>query len=112
MIKPCRTDDDYRQLLSDSHQATVFLLKHSTRCPISASARAAFERFADEHSEVGCWQVLVVEDRPLSTSITEETGIKHQSPQVILYKDGTARWHASHGSINVTVLLEALAKHG
>lgn len=108
MIKSCQSENDFQQLLSTSCERPVLLLKHSTRCPISAGAHSRFQHFAEGHSEVDCWQVLVIEHRQLSNAIAGETGITHQSPQVILFKDGNACWHASHGSITESSLREAL----
>lgn len=110
MIKSCRSEEDYRQLLAESEQGPVFLMKHSTRCPISANAHSRYIQFADEHPDVACWEVLVIESRPVSNLISEETGIPHQSPQAILFMNGKACWHTSHGSISRQALLDALEK--
>lgn len=110
MIRSCASEADFRELLTDSASRPVFLMKHSTRCPISARAHERYTSFAAEHGEVECWEVLVVEHRAVSTRIAEETGVTHQSPQAILFRDGKAVWHTSHGSISIQGLLAALEK--
>jgi bacillithiol system protein YtxJ len=109
MITPCLTDDDFHRALADSASRPVLLLKHSTRCPISAGAEIRFRHFADTHPEVECWQVLVIEQRAIADLITVETGVTHQSPQVILFRGGKPVWHTSHHSITETMLETALS---
>lgn len=107
MIKPLQSEEDYRQLLRDSATAPVLLLKHSTACPVSAGARRAYVQFTEEEPAAGCWEVLVIEQRPLSRQIAEETGVHHQSPQVILFIDGKPVWSVTHRNITVDALRAA-----
>jgi len=46
--------------------------------------------------------------RALSSAIAEATGVRHQSPQAILLRDGEAVWDTSHGRITEEALGEAL----
>jgi bacillithiol system protein YtxJ len=110
MIQPCHSEKDYRQLLAESREQPVLLMKHSTRCPISSAAHAQFERFAQEMPDVACWEVLVVEERPLSLSITAQSGVTHKSPQVMLFRDGVAVWNASHYAITASALQDAVTR--
>lgn len=88
-------------------KGTVFILKHSTRCPISAAAYREFEGFAKENAEVPARLVLVVENRPVSRLIAEELEVEHASPQAILIRDGGVEWHASHWNISRKALESA-----
>ncbi|MEM7357326.1 MAG: monothiol bacilliredoxin BrxC family protein [Acidobacteriota bacterium] len=47
--------------------------------------------------------------RDVSNEIAQRTGVKHESPQALLMRDGTVTWHASHWSIQAEALQEALA---
>lgn len=109
MIQSCQTEEDFQRLLDASQGRPVFLFKHSTRCPISAGARTRFVQFAEEFPEVECWEVLVLENRATSNYVASHTGVTHQSPQAILFKDGKAVWSASHHAITHQALVEALA---
>jgi bacillithiol system protein YtxJ len=111
MIHACQTEDDLRQLREASAQTGVLLFKHSVRCPISARAQREFQQFAADAPQVACWQVLVIEHRPLSLQIAEETGITHQSPQALLFINGQVVWHASHHAITAAALRAACAEH-
>lgn len=96
---PCTTLDDFRALLARSQAGPVVIFKHSTRCPISAAAHREMEKFTAEYPDVPCAIVLVVEDRPLSLLIAEETGVAHQSPQALVITTGTVCCSPSHYGI-------------
>ncbi len=107
MLNECHTKEEYEGLLEKSDTKPCLLLKHSTSCPISRMAHQAFLRYADNNECVECWKVFVIEDKPVSLHIAEKTGIKHQSPQVILFVKGKPVWNASHHSITEDSLLKA-----
>ena len=109
MVKSCKTTGDFHQLLANSHEMPVFLFKHSTRCPISASRWRTFQGFADK-DQAEFWRVLVIEDRPTSLQIARESSVSHQSPQAILFHNGQAVWHASHYSITAEEMAAALER--
>ncbi len=109
MIDSLKTNDDFKKLVEDSTNKPVFLFKHSSACPVSARAWRAFSGFAESEANAGFWRVLVIEDRPLSMQIADDTGIHHQSPQVILFYKGEPLWNESHWSISEKSLSAALS---
>ena len=112
LFHSCKTVDQFETLLEGSHRQPVFLMKHSTMCGTSSGAWKRFQEFAKSSSgdSAAFWQVLVIEDRSLSTAIARQSGIRHQSPQVILFRNGKAVWHESHWRIDTDALQEALEK--
>ena len=72
------------------------MFKHSTRCPISASRWRVLQEYAKRESRADFWRVLVIEDRPVSMYVADETGVRHQSPQAILFYRGKPVWDESH----------------
>jgi bacillithiol system protein YtxJ len=108
VIKNCEARRDFDQLLQNSQELPVFLLKHSTRCPISGFAWRAYQRFAEEEPSAELWQVLVIENAELSSAISRETGIRHESPQVLLFHKGDVVWSDSYYSIKEDALRKAL----
>ncbi|MBE6183298.1 bacillithiol system redox-active protein YtxJ [Heyndrickxia ginsengihumi] len=83
------------------------LFKHSTTCPISAKAHEEFQAYVEE-TNIPAAEVLVIEDRPVSNTIAEEFGIRHESPQIFLLDDGKVRWNASHWNITRQTISAAL----
>ena len=55
-----------------------------------------------------CWEMVVQQNRGLSALIAEETGIRHETPQVILFRRGKATWSASHGAVTLPAMRKAL----
>ena len=108
-ILQCQSEDDLQRMLQDSAVRPVVLLKHSTACPISRSAKREFDQFAANTEDVDCWVVLVIEQRPLSQLIARDAGVVHQSPQAILFINGRPVWNASHGRITEFALRQAIS---
>jgi bacillithiol system protein YtxJ len=111
MIVDLLQERDLEQLLERSKTDPVLIFKHSTQCPISTQAYEEFAEFVENANDLVCGTVLVIENRRLSNAIAERFGVRHESPQAILIKDGQATWHASHWSISSDSLREALAKN-
>ena len=108
MIVDLQQDRDLEDLLDKSKTDPVLIFKHSTQCPISAQAYEEFVDFAEGIRELNCGAVLVIENRKLSNAIASRFGVRHESPQALLIKDGRVIWHASHWSITTDSLRDAL----
>ena len=91
-----------------ANDEVVFVLKHSTTCPISQAAYGEYEKFVGEHSEIPAYFLTVQDARPLSNHIAEKYQIKHESPQAILFSNRDVAWHASHWKITEKSLDESL----
>lgn len=89
----------------------VLLFKHSPVCPISAVANAEYAAFCRDQPAVPTLFVDVIADRPTARAIAEHSGIRHESPQAILFEQGKPTWHASHDAITRGTLHAAWAPH-
>jgi bacillithiol system protein YtxJ len=110
VINECKNERDLEALIEKSKEKPQLLLKHSTRCGLSKMAMAEFRRLAASNGDAGLSVVLVVETRPLAAIIADQTGIPHESPQVMLFCDGKVVWHASHNDVNLGNMKEAVEK--
>lgn len=89
-----------RSLLLESADRTVVLFKYSPTCGISLSVEENWEAWSDLAPEgVLLARCDVLGARPAARGITTWLGILHQSPQVLVLKQGTCRAHTSHYSI-------------
>ncbi len=88
----------FEQLLEE--KKGFFFFKHSMTCPVSAAAFDEYEAFlsAEETDQIG-YYLTVQDSRELSNHIAETTNIRHESPQVIYFKDGKPEWTESHWKI-------------
>ncbi|MBL8750398.1 MAG: bacillithiol system redox-active protein YtxJ [Planctomycetes bacterium] len=87
----------------------ILLFKHSPVCPVSAAARDEYEAFRRDLPDVPTMFVDVIADRPTARGIAERCGVRHESPQAILFENGRAVWHASHDAITCESLRAAWA---
>lgn len=78
-------------LVEKSNGQAVILFKHSTTCPISAGV---YQEISNADADITL--IVVQQARNVSTEIAERTGIKHESPQAIILKNGKVVYHASH----------------
>ena len=90
-------------LISDSKQKTVLVFKHSNACGVSARAYRELEKL---QGQVNLLEVQAVPD--LSREFESLTGVRHETPQVILLRDGKAVWNASHFDVNAASVSRAL----
>lgn len=88
-----------------SNEKPILIFKHSTRCIISRTALKEFEREFDFDVEDVEWYLLdLLIYRDLSNEIALRYDVIHQSPQIILIKNGKAIFNASHEMINASSL--------
>jgi bacillithiol system protein YtxJ len=99
------------QIIAPSNDQPVLLFKHSTRCPVSATALKQLEAYCREFKHEGnlaIWAIRVIEDRNLSNWVAQHFGIQHQSPQLFLIWKGTVLWHDSHRRITKDKVAEVI----
>lgn len=88
---------------------TAILYKHSTRCPISAAAHREMERFLERHPDAPFYMVDVNDSADVSGYIEQTTGIEHQSPQLILFRNGIPNWNTARFEISADALEEQVS---
>ncbi|MFZ4672491.1 MAG: bacillithiol system redox-active protein YtxJ [Flavobacterium sp.] len=87
------------EIIHESTSTPVIIFKHSTRCSVSRMALKQFENEFDLQSKVTPYFLDLLENRDISSEIALRFGVVHQSPQLILIKDGKAIYNASHSDI-------------
>lgn len=104
------TEAQLEAILAASTDKPQVLFKHSTTCGISAGAKHTLELNWDfTETELDFHYLDLLRFRPISNRIAEVLGVTHQSPQVIVVKDGKAVYHSSHHRISVAGIRSALA---
>ncbi|AWP28671.1 general stress protein [Paenibacillus glucanolyticus] len=100
------TIEELRNTLESSEQKPLLLFKHSTRCPISAKAYKEVQAYLQDrpNEQIDYVWIDVIADRPISTQAAETLSTVHESPQVILVKEGAPVWHTSHFHITAEAL--------
>ena len=91
------------ELTDLSFEKPVLIFKHSTRCSISRFALKQFENEFDFSNEVLQPYFLdLLEYRSISNEIASRFGVFHQSPQILVIKEGKSVYDASHDAIAVS----------
>lgn len=85
------------------------IFKHSTRCSISMMAKRRFELDWDSLPEnMPLYFLDLIQFREISNQIAEIFQVHHESPQLLLIKDGECILDQSHGQISVEEALSLL----
>ena len=80
------------------------LFKHSTRCEVSAYIIDEVIDFAEANPKWPVYLLRVIEQRPLSNTVTERLGVRHESPQAFVLQQGRVCWHGSHNEVTADTL--------
>lgn len=103
------TKENLEELFRQSHERPQIILKHSARCGISYMAKNSLDSISDETKAKADFSIIdVVGSRNISAYLTEKSGIRHESPQLMVVNDGAVSWHGSHYKVNANNLTEQL----
>ncbi len=86
---------------------TALLFKHSTRCSISTVALERLNR-SSLSERVPSYLLDLLVHRDISNEIATRLQVPHESPQILLVKDGQCCYDESHLSIGVDEIEEAI----
>ena len=93
------------QIDKDSENKPIVLLKHSTSCGISAMIKYQLEKDWDfKPAEIDFYYLDLLAFRSISNQIAERYNVIHQSPQIIVIKNGRAVYNTSHHMISINNL--------
>jgi bacillithiol system protein YtxJ len=102
--------DALEAAISESRDRPVLLFKHSRTCGISCEAFDELHAHLDRGTRLGAtYKVITVQShRHVSDEAATRLGIRHETPQAILLRDGKPVWKASHFRITAEALSQAL----
>lgn len=96
------------EIKEQSNSKPQLIFKHSTRCAVSGVARNRLERCASP-GNVDFYCLDLIGNRNLSNKIAKEFSVFHESPQVLLIKNGACIYDESHSGINMRDIEEQAA---
>lgn len=102
------TDDQLDLIKEESNRNPVLIFKHSTSCSISHMALSRMERNWNDHLGVKPYYLDLLAYKPISNKIEAVFGVEHESPQVLLIRNGTCIYDASHMAISFAGLQQAV----
>ncbi|WP_457616926.1 bacillithiol system redox-active protein YtxJ [Lutibacter sp.] len=100
---PLTSNSQIEEIQALSSESTIVIFKHSTRCSISSVVLSRFEKECNftSNDAVKLYLLDLLSFRTLSNSIAQVFNIPHQSPQLIVIKNNTVVYSASHFSISI-----------
>ena len=96
------------EIKKQSNTQPVVIFKHSTRCGISAMAKTRLERTTAPEN-VAFYYLDLVHYRSISNKIAELFSVHHESPQVLLIRNGSCVYDESHNGISMEEIIEQAA---
>ena len=96
--------EQINEVKEKSFHKPQLIFKHSTRCIISKMSLKNFENDFMLDGVVDVYFLDLIAYREISNKIADEFGITHQSPQILLIKDGKVIYDESHEGIDANVL--------
>lgn len=108
-----KSTQELERIKSESQEQTILIFKHSTRCSISSMALSRLERSWNEEqmAEVKPYYLDLISYRDISNLIADEYNVPHQSPQVLVIKEGKVTYDNSHMGISYESLREAIKEN-
>ena len=103
-IVPVADQEDLERLFAASAEQPVVLFKHEYGCPISTHA---YWEIANAPYEISL--IDVARQKALSMDVATRLNVRHESPQVIVVRDGQAVYDASHWDISKDDVTRAMA---
>jgi bacillithiol system protein YtxJ len=95
--------DGLDKLVSESFSEDIAIFKHSTRCSISRMIKDRVER-GIPLNHMPAYYLDLLEYREISNTIATRFNVQHESPQLLILRNGICTSHASHNAIQPEML--------
>lgn len=106
--KNLNTIGDLDAIRNESYQNAVVIFKHSTQCAISAMVKDRLEKSYEPIATEIYYYLDLLKHRDISNAIAEQLNVHHESPQIILVKNGEVVYDESHMQIYFSELKEQI----
>ena len=98
------------EIVEKSSEKPVMIFKHSTSCSISAMALDRLERSWNEQEvEMDCYYLDLIANREVLNAVADKFAVAHESPQVLIIKEGISVFDTSHMGIRYQSIKGAVA---
>lgn len=100
----------FRQAIQHSSKEKIIIFKHSVTCAISSHAMSEISKLSKEYPNIPIYMLTIQETGGLKQIIAQELDIPHESPQVLLLKNGKVQSVLNHWDIAIQALEAALSE--
>jgi len=88
-----------------SKEKPQVIFKHSTRCSVSGIAKNRLER-SESVPDAVFYYLDLIRHRNVSDAVAETFSVYHESPQVLVIRNGECIYDESHSGINMDDIAE------
>lgn len=96
------------EIMDNSFRQPQVIFKHSTRCSISSMAKNRLER-SQQPENTDFYYLDLIAHRDISNKIAADFDVYHESPQVLVIRNGECTYSESHMGISMEELAEQIA---
>lgn len=111
--------DELHRLIAESESRPVLIFKHSYTCGVSLEALDELVAHMSDRRPTGSAprdgqrapryaMVTVQTHRAVSNAVAQKLGVRHETPQALLIKDGKVVWSASHFRVTAAAVDDAI----
>jgi len=97
---PLTSSSSIAEIITRSNERPQVIFKHSTRCSISIMAKSRLDK-ADINPDADFHYLDLLSFRSLSNEIADQFQVHHESPQILIIKNGECIFDESHNAINM-----------
>lgn len=94
------------KIKEESRTEAVVIFKHSIRCSISSMAKSRLERSHNITNNLKFYYLDLIRYRDISNKIAADFQVHHESPQVLLIRNGECVYEESHNGIDMFEITE------
>lgn len=94
------SEEQLEEIKEKSKDKTQVIFKHSTRCSVSSMAKNRLER-KEFPGEADFYYLDLIANRTISSRVASDFNVYHESPQVLVIKDGKCVYDESHSGISM-----------
>lgn len=104
-VTPLSDVDELEAAIAESNERPVLVFKHSRNCGVSCEALDELHDHVGRADASASYRIITVQShRHLSEAFAARFGIRHETPQAILLRNGQPVWSASHFRITARQL--------
>lgn len=101
--------DELDRLIGDSQTRPVLLFKHSRSCGVSMEALEELVSHLNDGAGDAQYAIVTVQThRDVSNAVSARLGVRHETPQALLVRDGRVVWSASHFRVTASAVENAI----
>jgi bacillithiol system protein YtxJ len=101
--------EELDRLLDESQTRLLLLFKHSYACGTSMDALDELVAHLNEGPTDAQYAMVTVQThRAVSNAVSARLGVRHETPQALLIRDGRVVWSASHFRVTASAVDDAI----